>query len=151
MDAVANSPHGTAYAKRIMDTRFLMGGKTGTSQVRKILVRGKDQNTLPWEARHHALFVGFAPIDNPKYVCAVIIEHGGGGAATAAPIARDALLRIKQIDAGVEITEPEKPKTPALEETTPTQDMDETGDSRRDENPNEPTPQSDWQNEEGNN
>ena len=115
MAAVANSPNGTAYSKRISDPRFLMGGKTGTSQVRKILVRGQNQNSIPWEARHHALFVGFAPIDNPKYACAVLIEHGGGGSATAAPIARDILLRIQQLDAGIEVNDTPKPTTPPPE------------------------------------
>jgi len=115
MSAVANSPNGTAYGKRISDPRFLMGGKTGTSQVRKILVRGQNQNSIPWEARHHALFVGFAPIDNPKYACAVLVEHGGGGGATAAPIARDILLRIQQLDAGIEVNETPKPIAPEPE------------------------------------
>lgn len=113
MSAVCNSKQGTAYGKRINDPRFLMGGKTGTSQVRKILQRGQNQNKLPWEARHHALFVGFAPIDNPKYACCVTVEHGGGGAATAAPVARDVLLRIQQLDAGIAI-DTQKSPTPAI-------------------------------------
>ncbi|MEQ1789949.1 MAG: penicillin-binding protein 2, partial [Rickettsiales bacterium] len=103
MSAVTNDKRGTAYSKRITDLRFLMGGKTGTSQVRKILQRGRDQDSLPWEARHHALFVGFAPLDNPKYACCVAIEHGGGGASAAAPVARDVLLRVQQINAGVDL------------------------------------------------
>ena len=115
MSAVANSQHGTAYGKRITDERFLMGGKTGTSQVRKILKRGQDQNSIPWEYRHHALFVGFAPVDNPKYACCVLVEHGGGGGATAAPIARDVLLRIQQLDAGIATPDaPITPKPPAI-------------------------------------
>lgn len=98
MSTVCNTPSGTAYGKRITEPRFMMGGKTGTSQVRKILVRGQKQETLPWEARHHALFIGFAPVDKPKYAVCVAIEHGGGGASAAAPVARDILLKIQQID-----------------------------------------------------
>ncbi len=115
MSAVSNSQHGTAYSKRITDPRFTMGGKTGTSQVRKIVVRGQNQSLIPWEARHHALFVGFAPVDNPKYACCVAIEHGGGGASAAAPVARDILLRVQQLDAGVD-TAPDK-TAPAPEKT----------------------------------
>jgi penicillin-binding protein 2 len=98
MSAVCNSTTGTAYGKRITEPRFMMGGKTGTSQVRKIITRGLNQNTLPWEYRHHALFIGFAPVDNPKFAVAVAIEHGGGGASAAAPIARDVLLKIQQLE-----------------------------------------------------
>lgn len=112
MSAVTNNPHGTAYGKRIYDPRFLMGGKTGTSQVRRIKQRGQDQSLIPWEFRHHALFVGFAPVENPKYACCVVVEHGGGGASAAAPIARDVLLRIQQIDAGVELIPQESIKPP---------------------------------------
>lgn len=98
MRAVVNSPGGTAYGRRIPEPRFAMGGKTGTSQVRAITKRGVDQSTLPWEHRHHALFVGYAPVDKPRYACAVLVEHGGGGAAAAAPIARDLLQKIQQLD-----------------------------------------------------
>lgn len=98
MDAVVNSERGTAYGKRIEDPRFAFGGKTGTSQVRKILQRGMNQNLLPWEYRHHALFVGYAPVDKPKYACCVLIEHGGGGAAAAAPVARDVLLKVQELE-----------------------------------------------------
>ncbi len=98
MIAVVNEPGGTAYGKRIMEPRFAFAGKTGTSQVRHLIREGMNQNLLPWEFRHHALFVGFAPADAPKYACCVAIEHGGGGAATAAPVARDVLLKIQQLD-----------------------------------------------------
>ncbi len=110
MNAVTNTPGGTAYSKRIMDERFLMAGKTGTSQVRKLIRHGMDQSKLPWEDRHHAWFIGFAPVHAPKYSAAVIVEHGGGGAAAAAPMVRDILLKIQAMDAG-EIG-PEIPKIP---------------------------------------
>jgi penicillin-binding protein 2 len=88
---------GTAHAAQIKVAGFEMAGKTGTSQVRKIIVSGMDQSKLPWEARHHALFVAFAPIQQPRYAASVMIEHGGGGASTAAPIARDIMLKVQQI------------------------------------------------------
>jgi len=100
MNAVTNTPGGTAYGKRIADERFAMAGKTGTSQVKKLIRHGMDQSKLPWEDRHHAWFVAYAPVAAPKYAAAVIVEHGGGGAATAAPIVRDVLLKIQAMEAG---------------------------------------------------
>ena len=98
MRDVVNAPNGTAYGKRIIDKpEFAFGGKTGTSQVRAITVRGQDQSTIPWEHRHHALFVGYAPVDSPKYACSVLVEHGGGGSAAAAPIARDVLTKLQEL------------------------------------------------------
>jgi penicillin-binding protein 2 len=98
MDAVVNSAHGTAKGSRIVDETLQMAGKTGTSQVRNITAaeraRGVVSNDqLPWNRRDHALFVGYAPFDAPKYAVAVVVEHGGGGSAAAAPVARDAILR----------------------------------------------------------
>jgi penicillin-binding protein 2 len=95
---VSNGRRGTAARSRIVDEDFLMAGKTGTSQVRNItkaerasgVIRNED---LPWERRDHALFVGFAPFDDPKYAISVVVEHGGGGSKAAAPIARDIMLR----------------------------------------------------------
>jgi penicillin-binding protein 2 len=98
MYAVSNSQRGTAYSSRIDEVSLKMAGKTGTSQVRNISAaeraRGVISNAdLPWERRDHALFVGFAPYDAPRYSVAVVVEHGGGGSTAAAPIARDVLLR----------------------------------------------------------
>lgn len=97
MDAVMNQPFGTAFGARIMEPEKAFGGKTGTAQVRKITIRGQDQNKIPWLQRHHALFVGYAPLVNPRYVVSVIVEHGGGGASTAAPVARDILLKTQEL------------------------------------------------------
>ncbi|MBL4768600.1 MAG: penicillin-binding protein 2 [Rhodobacteraceae bacterium] len=98
MYSVSNDRRGTAYRSRIIEDGYRMAGKTGTSQVRNItiaerragVIRNRD---LPWERRDHALFVDFAPYDNPKFAVAVVVEHGGGGSVAAAPIARDITLQ----------------------------------------------------------
>lgn len=100
MDDVCNHRRGTAYRSRITDDAHKMAGKTGTSQVRRITpeerAAGVTKNEdLPWERRDHALFVGFAPYDNPRYAVSVIVEHGGGGSRAAAPIARDIILQAQ--------------------------------------------------------
>ncbi len=96
MYAVSNE--GTAFRSRIVDPTMTMAGKTGTSQVRIITAAerasGVTKNEqLPWNRRDHALFVCYAPYDRPRYAMALIVEHGGGGSAAAAPIARDILLQ----------------------------------------------------------
>jgi penicillin-binding protein 2 len=98
MSDVMNSQRGTAFSARVADETMVLAGKTGTSQVRNITAaeraRGVVSNDdLPWNRRDHALYVGYAPFDNPKYAVSVVVEHGGGGSAVAAPIARDAILR----------------------------------------------------------
>jgi len=98
MSDVINSSRGTAYGSRITEVAMKMAGKTGTSQVRRITAeeraKGVTSNAdLPWERRDHALFVSFAPVDNPRFAVAMIVEHGGGGSAAAAPIARDIMLQ----------------------------------------------------------
>jgi len=106
MDAVVNGERGTARGSRLRDTDVQMGGKTGTSQVRRIskaereagIRKGED---IAWRLRDHALFVGYAPLDDPRYVVSVVVEHGGGGSKAAAPIARDVLEEVLRIDAPV--------------------------------------------------
>jgi penicillin-binding protein 2 len=107
MNAVVNEAGGTAYAARITEPAFAMGGKSGTSQVRRISQYERDHGVrkaaeLPWKERDHALFVAFAPVSAPRYVCAVVVEHGGttagGGSAVAAPICRDVLLEAQRRD-----------------------------------------------------
>ena len=98
MVAVMNSNHGTARSSRSVAENARMAGKTGTAQVRNISVSERERGVisnddLPWRMRDHALFVGYAPVENPRYAVAVVVEHGGGGSTAAAPIARDALLR----------------------------------------------------------
>ena len=98
MYSVSNTRRGTAYRTRVVDDALKLAGKTGTSQVRNITAaeraRGVFRNAdLPWERRDHALFVCFAPADNPRVAVSVVVEHGGGGSTAAAPIARDITLR----------------------------------------------------------
>ena len=101
MNGVTNEPGGTAYWTRITEKGQWMAGKTGTSQVRRITkaerARGVRKNKdLPWELRDHALFVAFAPHDAPRFACAIIVEHGGGGSRAAAPIAKDILMETQK-------------------------------------------------------
>ena len=98
MFAVANDRRGTGYRSRIIEETMRMAGKSGTSQVRNITkaerAAGVISNAdLPWERRDHALYVAYAPADNPKYAVAVVVEHGGGGSSAAAPIVRDVMLQ----------------------------------------------------------
>ena len=98
MFEVINNQRGTAYSARIADETMLWAGKSGTSQVRNISAAEREtgvvgNDALPWKRRDHALFVGFAPAEAPRYSVAVVVEHGGGGSSVAAPIARDAILR----------------------------------------------------------
>jgi penicillin-binding protein 2 len=99
-DAVANEQGGTAYGARIQEPGMEMGGKTGTAQVQRITMAqrnaGVKNEDLSWEQRHHALYVGYAPVLNPRYVCSVVVEHGIGGARTAAPMAHDILLAVQK-------------------------------------------------------
>ncbi|MEL6953442.1 MAG: penicillin-binding protein 2 [Pseudomonadota bacterium] len=98
MFRVTNHERGTAFNARVESESLAIAGKTGTSQVRNITAAEREEGVtanedLPWERRDHALFVGYAPFEAPRYACSVVVEHGGGGAAVAAPIARDLLLR----------------------------------------------------------
>ena len=103
MARVSNHARGTGYRSRIRTAGFEMGGKTGTSQVRRISklereTRVRKNKELEWHERDHALFVGFAPIKGPRYVVSVIVEHGGSGSRAAAPVARDLLLEVQRRD-----------------------------------------------------
>jgi penicillin-binding protein 2 len=110
MYAVVNEQGGTAYSARITDAAMAFGGKSGSSQVRRIAASERDArggfskkvHEIPWKERDHALFVSYAPAHAPRYVCAVVVEHGGettgGGSAVAAPICRDVLREAQKRD-----------------------------------------------------
>jgi penicillin-binding protein 2 len=93
MAGVVNGPFGTGGQARLNLPGVQMGGKTGTAQVRRITMAQRARgdfgvNGLPWKYRDHGLFIGFAPVVDPRYAVSVVLEHGLHGAA-GAPIARD--------------------------------------------------------------
>ena len=121
MNRVTNVQQGTAYRARISEEGMEMSGKTGTAQVRRISKAERDTRVLknherPWRERDHALFVGYAPSDNPRYAVSVIVEHGGGGSKVAAPIARDLLLATQKRDPANRTLAPAAAKAPAKSE-----------------------------------
>jgi penicillin-binding protein 2 len=99
MDGVINSGRGTASIARLPVEGVTMGGKTGTAQVRNIgraeRAGGVRSNeSLAWRMRDHSHFVAFAPVAQPRYACAAIVEHGGWGASAAAPLVRDVMTYL---------------------------------------------------------
>ena len=108
MYAVVNKIGGTAWRSQFEYNGQRMGGKTGTTQVRRISMKERQtgilkDSELPWRLRNHALFVGYAPHDNPKYAVVVIVEHGGGGSTVAAPMAAKILKEAIMLDPTKEV------------------------------------------------
>ena len=91
MFKVVNEQMGTAFKSK--STKYNYSGKTGTSQVKKISIEERESEDFrklekEWKNKDHALFVGYMPTEKPKYAISVIVEHGGSGAAVAAPVAK---------------------------------------------------------------
>jgi penicillin-binding protein 2 len=90
---VTSSQRGTAY-KVFKDAPYRAAGKTGTAQVAGLAQdeeKARDLDDTPFHLRDHALFVAFAPADDPKIAVSVIAEHAGHGGSAAAPIARQVM------------------------------------------------------------
>ncbi|MCQ4158341.1 penicillin-binding protein 2 [Roseomonas sp. GC11] len=98
MWAVVNEEGGTAKIARLPPGYGVLAGKTGSTQVRRVTreqrERGYRAENQPREWRPHALFVAFAPYDNPQYAISVVVEHGTSGGAAAAPLARDVMVDV---------------------------------------------------------
>ena len=96
--AATNEPMGTSYGSRLTKEEFVFAGKTGTSQVRRFTEKQREleikNEDLPYEQRDHALFVAFAPYKEPRYSISVVIEHGGSGSKSAAPIAKQVIKKV---------------------------------------------------------
>ena len=84
MVAVVNERRGTAYG--VFPDNSPIAGKTGSSQVFSI-DRSTSEKEVPLELRDHGLFVGYAPLDKPEIIVSIIVENGGGGRVSAAPVA----------------------------------------------------------------
>ena len=92
MFASTNEVRGTSYSSRIENPKYQFAGKTGTSQVKRITAKDRklDLKTseIPYKDRDHALFIAFGPYKKPRYALSIVIEHGGSGSSTAAPMAK---------------------------------------------------------------
>ena len=110
-------PGGTA-AGAGMNAKYLFAGKTGTAQVVGMKGQKYDEKNINERHRDHALFIAYAPADNPKIALALLVENGGHGGSTAAPIARQVfdyyLLGKEPV-----------PVKPAAKKTEPEPDDDE--------------------------
>jgi penicillin-binding protein 2 len=98
MFSSSNEPGGTSYRHRIENPKFTFAGKTGSSQVKRFTEAQREaevkQADLKYKDRDHALFIAFAPYKNPKYAISVVVEHGGSGGSTAAPIAKKIIKKV---------------------------------------------------------
>ena len=92
MFASTNEVRGTSYSSRIEDPKYQFAGKTGTSQVKRITKKQRELDLktieIPYNERDHALYVAFGPYKNPRYALSIVVEHGGSGSSTAAPMAK---------------------------------------------------------------
>ena len=98
MYSSSNEPGGTSYRSRLEDKKFMFAGKTGSSQIKKFTEAQREaevkQESLKYKDRDHALFVAFAPVNDPKYAISVVVEHGGSGSKAAAPIAKKVIKKV---------------------------------------------------------
>jgi len=87
-----NELYGTSFSSRIEDPKYQFAGKTGTAQVKRITEAERElelkTEQIPYKERDHAWFVAFGPYKNPRYAVSILVEHGGSGSSTAAPIAK---------------------------------------------------------------
>ena len=103
MKDVYNHPRGTAFRYRLRNKDYTLAGKSGTTQVTGISAAERESGVIKnedkeWIGRDHAIFVGFGPVEAPKYAVSVLLEHGGSGSTDASPIARDVLEYVLDQD-----------------------------------------------------
>ena len=98
MFASSNEPGGTSYRSRLEDERYTFAGKTGSSQIKRFTEEQREaevkQEEIDYKSRDHALFIAFAPYKDPKYAISVVVEHGGSGSSSAAPVAKKVIKKV---------------------------------------------------------
>ena len=102
MFAATNEAGGTSFRSRYNDKKFMFAGKTGSSQIKRFTELQREleikQKDIDYKDRDHALFVAFAPYSDPKYAISVVVEHGGTGSGSAAPIAQKVIKKVLERD-----------------------------------------------------
>ena len=92
MFSSTNNLRGTSYSSRIEDPKYQFAGKTGTAQVKRITEKARELDLktieIPYNERDHALYIAFGPYKDPRYALSIVVEHGGSGSSTAAPLAK---------------------------------------------------------------
>ena len=98
MFASSNEPGGTSYRSRLDDERYTFAGKTGSSQIKRFTEAQREaeikQDQIDYKSRDHALFIAFAPYKDPRYAISVVVEHGGSGSSSAAPVAKKIIKKV---------------------------------------------------------
>jgi len=98
MFSSTNEVMGTSYRSRINDPKYQFAGKTGTAQVKRITEKDRELDLktfeIPYEERDHALYIAFGPYKNPRYAISIVVEHGGNGSTTAAPMAKKLFKQV---------------------------------------------------------
>ena len=102
MFAATNEAGGTSFRSRYNDQKFMFAGKTGSSQIKRFTELQREleikQKDIEYKDRDHALFVAFAPYSDPKYAISVVVEHGGTGSGSAAPVAKQVIKKVLERD-----------------------------------------------------
>jgi len=95
LEGVVSEDKGTGIVARWAGVP--VAGKTGTAQVVRLQEMPDGEDDIPYELRDHGWFAGFAPVKKPKVVCAVVVEHGGHGSSSAAPIVTRLIKKYSEL------------------------------------------------------
>ena len=98
MFAATNEVGGTSYRSRHANKDFMFAGKTGSSQIKRFTAEQREaevkQESIDYLERDHAWFIAYAPVSDPRYAISVLVEHGGSGSKSAAPLAKKIIKKV---------------------------------------------------------